>query len=136
MVGQEAVEGVELGVAEEGGDALVGKGCGGEEFVDGTETVVTEKIVVIHVGEDMDGGAEFACIDVECFGYGQDALELAMKQVIADDGGDDTAIVERERDFIDRFHGKEVMLFVNDKALGYWHINFIKGVLSERIIHS
>lgn len=127
---------MELGVAEEGGDALGGEGGGEEEIVDGAETVVTEKIVVIHVGEDMDGGTEFACIDVECFGYGQDALELAMKQVIADNGSNDAAIIERERDFIDGFHGKEVMLFVNNKALGYWHINFIKGVLSERIIHS
>lgn len=127
---------MELGVAEEGGEALVGKGCGGEELVDGAETVVTEEIVMIHVGEDMDGGTEFACIDVECFGYGQDTLELAMKQVIADDGGNDTTVVERERDFIDGFHDKEVMLFVNDKALGYWHIELVEGVLSERIIHS
>ena len=127
---------MELGVAEEGGDALVGKGCGGEEFVDGAETVVTEEIVVVHVGEDMDGGAEFACIDVECFGYGQDAFELAMKQVIANNGSNDAAIIERKRDFIDGFHGKEVMFFVNDKAVGYWHIEFIECVLSERIIHS
>lgn len=127
---------MELGIAEEGGNTLGGEGGSEEEIVDGTETVVAEEIVVIHVGEDMDGGTEFACIDVECSGYGQDALELAMKQVIADDGGDDTAIVEWERDFIDRFHGKEVMLFVNDKTLGYWHIEFVKCVLSERIIHS
>lgn len=127
---------MEFGIAEEGGDALVGQRCSGEEIVDGTETVVTEEIVVIHVGEDMDGGTEIAGIYVEGSGYGQDALELAMKQVIADNGSNDAAIIEWERDFIDGLHGKEVMLFVNDKALGYWHIEFVKCVLSERIIHS
>lgn len=136
MVSKETVEGVELGVAEEGGDALVGEGGGGEEIVDGAETVVTEEIVVIHVGEDMDGGTKIARIYIEGSGYGQDALELAMKQVIADNRSNDAAIIERNRDFIDGLHGKEVMLFVNDKALGYWHIEFVKCVLSERIIHS
>lgn len=127
---------MELGVAEESGNALVGEGGGGEEFVDGTETVVAKEVVVIHFGEDMDGGTKIAGIYVEGSGNGQDALELAMKQVIADNGSNDAAIVDGERDLIDGFHGKEVMLFVNDKALGYWHIDFVECVLSERIIHS
>lgn len=127
---------MELGVAEEGGDALGGEGGGGEELVDGAETVVAEEVVVVHVGEDMDGGAEFTSIHVEGFGCGHDVLALVVEQVKANDGSNDTAVVERERDFIDGFHDKEVMLFVNDKALGYWHIEFVEGVLSERIIHS
>lgn len=136
MVSKETVEGVELGVAEESGNALVGEGGGGEEFVDGAETVVAKEIVVIHVGKDMDGGAKIARIYLEGFGYGQDALELTMKQVIANNGGNEAAIVDGKRDLIDGFHGKKVMFFVNDKAVGYWHIEFIECVLSERIIHS
>lgn len=135
LVREEAVEGVELGVAEEGGDALGAEFCGGQELDDGTKAIDAEEVIVIHIGEEMNGGAEFASIDVECFGYGQDAFELAMEQVIADYGGDDAAIVEWEGDFIDGFHGKKVMLFVNDKSLRYWHINFVKCVLCKRIIH-
>lgn len=127
---------MELGIAEEGGDALGGEGGSEEEIVDGAETVVAEEVVVIHIGEDMDGGTEFAGIYVEEFGCGHDVLALAMEQVEADNGGNDATVVEWERDFIDGFHGKEVMLFVNDKALGYWHIEFVECVLSERIIHS
>lgn len=58
LVSQEAVEGVKLGIAEEGGYALVAQLGSGEELGNGTKTVLAQEVIMIDAGKEMHCGAE------------------------------------------------------------------------------
>lgn len=86
-------------VAEEGGDGLGGNMCGGEELLDGMETVLTEEFVMVQAGEDMYGAAEITFVKFQDMCYVERCLDFAMGQNNTDHHVENVAIGSRERNF-------------------------------------
>ncbi len=92
LVGEEAVESVDGGVAEVSGDGLDGELCAGEELLDGTEAILVQEVLVAHTGEHVNGTAQLACIDLEATCDLTRSLELMTGHVDGQDGVENAVV--------------------------------------------